>query len=64
MSSTSIPAAATHEEIARRAFEIWQENGRRPGMADDNWRAAERELQREREHNVLSVFQDAQDATD
>jgi hypothetical protein len=55
---------ATHEEITRRAFEIWQENGRRPGMADDDWRAAERELEREREHNALNDSQNAQDAMD
>ena len=36
--------AATHEQITRRAFELWCENGRRPGTAEDDWRAAEREL--------------------
>lgn len=56
--------AATHEQITRRAFELWCENGRRPGTAEDDWRAAERELEREREHKVLSAAQDAQDATD
>lgn len=53
----------THEEITRRAFQIWQETGRRPGMADENWRAAERELAREREHKTLNASQDAQDSS-
>lgn len=57
-------AAATHEQITRRAFEIWCETGRLPGTSNDNWRAAERELGREREHKDLSDSQDAQDATD
>jgi hypothetical protein len=56
--------APTHEEITRRAFNIWCESGRLPGTADDDWRAAERELEREREHNALTDSQDAQDAMD
>lgn len=56
--------AATHEQIARRAFELWCENGRSPGTADDDWRAAERELEREREHAALSDSQNAKDAVD
>lgn len=54
----------THEEISRRAFQIWQETGRMPGTAKDNWQAAERELAREREHRALSRSQDVQDAKD
>jgi hypothetical protein len=33
-------------------------------MEKDNWHASERELQREREHEVLSASQDAEDAGD
>jgi hypothetical protein len=62
MSTTSL--TAIHEETARRAFQIWQENGRRVGTASDDWRAAERELERNRQHNVLNDSQDFQDAMD
>lgn len=54
---------ATHEEVTRRAFELWCENGRREGTAADDWSAAERELEREREHRLLSASQDVRDAT-
>jgi hypothetical protein len=32
------------DEIARRAYEIWQARGCPPGDGSDNWRAAEEEL--------------------
>ena len=60
MSTTAAPS--THEMIAHRAYKLWCENGRKPGSADENWRAAKRELEREREHVALSGAQDAQDA--
>ena len=40
---------------------IWCEQGRRPGMEEHNWHAAERELAREREHKDLSDSHVAQD---
>lgn len=52
----------THEEIANRAFLIWCRTGRRPETAIQNWHAAERDLQRERQHSDLTEEQDAQDA--
>ena len=58
--TTAVPA--THEMIAHRAYELWCENGRKPDSADDDWHAATRELEREREHVALSGAQDAQDA--
>ncbi|HEU4385165.1 MAG TPA: DUF2934 domain-containing protein [Anaeromyxobacteraceae bacterium] len=36
--------AATREKIAERAYQIWQENGRPEGQAEDHWFQAEREL--------------------
>lgn len=65
--STSAPSMSTpstsptHEEITRLAFQIWQENGRRPGSAHEDWHAAERELTRAREHRALNTSQDAQE---
>ena len=61
---TTQPPLPTHEEITRRAFHIWQANGRRIGMANEDWQAAERELERERQHVALNDLQDDQDATD
>lgn len=62
MATHSTPA--THEEITRLAFQIWCENGRRPDTAEQNWHAAERQLQREQEHQVLTDNHIAEDARD
>jgi DNA-binding SARP family transcriptional activator len=35
----------THEQISRRAYQIYLERGARPGNALDNWLRAERELE-------------------
>jgi hypothetical protein len=61
---TTTSTIPSHEEITRRAFNIWCEHGRRPGTAESDWRAAELELAREREHGALSDSHDAQDAKD
>lgn len=61
---TMTSTAVTYEKIARRAFEIWYENGRQPGTAEEDWRAAERQLEREQEHVALSAAQDTQDAAE
>ena len=37
-------AMLTHEEIARRAYEIYVENGCRQGQSEQNWLQAEQEL--------------------
>jgi hypothetical protein len=34
----------SHEQIARRAYERWEDAGRQPGMADLDWIRAEQEL--------------------
>ena len=34
----------TDEEIARRAYEIWESRGCPPGDGSDNWQAAKAEL--------------------
>ena len=36
--------APTHEQIARRAYELYLERGERPGYEREDWLAAEREL--------------------
>ncbi|MGA2071044.1 MAG: DUF2934 domain-containing protein [Sedimentisphaerales bacterium] len=44
--SQTTPAAVTptHKEIARRAYEIYIENGRRQGQSEQYWLQAEQEL--------------------
>jgi hypothetical protein len=37
----------THQDIQRRAYEIYLESNREEGRTDEHWRAAEEELQRE-----------------
>ena len=39
-------SAPTHEEIARRAYEIYLERGGTPGSELEDWTRAERELAR------------------
>jgi hypothetical protein len=46
MSSISL---ITHETIARRAHQIWEETGRRDGNEAEHWLRAERELRADRE---------------
>ena len=43
---TSVIHAPSHEEIRRRAYEIYLERGCRPGDELDDWLRAERELQK------------------
>jgi hypothetical protein len=38
------PAGPTHEQIARRAYEIFQARGGQPGNPEQDWHQAEREL--------------------
>jgi hypothetical protein len=40
-------AGLTHEQIAQRAREIWEREGRPQGQDEKNWRQAEEELKRE-----------------
>ena len=36
--------AITHEQIAKRAYEIWQQRGYPPGTEQENWLEAERQF--------------------
>jgi hypothetical protein len=38
-------ATPTHEDIAKRAYEIYTRKGRRQDQSEQNWLQAERELQ-------------------
>jgi len=44
--NTSADHAPSHEEIRRRAYEIYLERNGLPGDELDDWRRAERELQK------------------
>lgn len=37
-------SAPSYQEVSRRAFEIWERNGRTPGHDLENWLQAETEL--------------------
>jgi len=37
-------AVLTHEDISRRAYEIYVENGCREGLSEQNWLQSEQEL--------------------
>lgn len=38
------PAHPTHEQISKKAFELWVLSGRQPGRDVENWKRAEAEL--------------------
>lgn len=40
----SLTAAPTHQEIAKRAYDIYVQKGRRLGDCEQNWKQAEQEL--------------------
>ena len=42
----TLPAPA-HDDIAQRAFDIYDKNGRQEGQCQQNWQQAEQELQHE-----------------
>lgn len=42
------PEDLTHEEIAARAYQCWQERGDAPGSPEADWQQAEQELRAER----------------
>jgi len=44
---TSVAGTPPAEEISKRAFQIWEQNGRVPGRDLENWLQAERELRRQ-----------------
>jgi Protein of unknown function (DUF2934) len=39
-----LAARSTHDEIARRAYQLFEERGREPGHEWEDWFRAEREL--------------------
>jgi len=41
---TRTPETPTHEEIALRAYQIWEQEGRPPGRDHEHWKLAEQEL--------------------
>ncbi|HXU82685.1 MAG TPA: DUF2934 domain-containing protein [Polyangia bacterium] len=49
-SSAQIGAAPTTEDIARRAYEIYEREGRQPGNELQNWLKAEAELGADKSH--------------
>jgi hypothetical protein len=50
----------SHEEIARRAYEIYERNGSQPGRETENWLAAEAELKAEAQNKPEAQKQENQ----
>jgi len=44
---TTTPPKITHEQIAKRAHDIWVKNGCKHGQDEQNWLEAERQLKAE-----------------
>jgi hypothetical protein len=44
-SVSAMPVARAHDEIARRAYDIYVKKGRQPGQCQQNWQQAEQDLQ-------------------
>jgi hypothetical protein len=44
----SVAVMPTHKEIARRAYEIYIENGHRQGQSEQYWLQAEQELKNQK----------------
>ena len=44
LQSVSVALTPTHKEIARRAYEIYLESGRKQGQSEQYWLQAEQEL--------------------
>lgn len=49
-----IPARPTNEEVAARAYSLYEAEGRRDGHAEDHWLRAEGEVMQERQASVHS----------
>ena len=47
---------ATLEEIRKRAHEIWEQEGRPEGLAEEHWRRAQRELEEEETRRRAEVI--------
>ena len=52
---TSLPMPA-HDEIVRRAYEIYIKNGLRQGQCERNWHQAENDLRNERKEYCMTPF--------
>jgi hypothetical protein len=50
----AIPVTLAHEEIARRAYEIYVEQGRPQGQSEQIWQQAERDIRNRSKTGALS----------
>jgi len=53
-----------HEQIRRRAYEIWEAEGRPEGAAVRHWLQATDELEEDNEHETLQDLIDEDDRDD
>ncbi len=45
--TTLLTSSSAHDDIARRAYDIYDKNGRQQGQCQQNWQQAERELRKQ-----------------
>jgi hypothetical protein len=57
-------ATDKHEQIRRRAYEIWEDEGRPDGAAMRHWLQASDELEEDNEHETLQDLIDEDDRDD
>lgn len=57
-------ATDKHEQIRRRAYELWEEEGRPEGAAMRHWLQAADELEEDNEHETLTDLTDEDDRDD
>ncbi|NEI73210.1 DUF2934 domain-containing protein [Rhizobium lusitanum] len=57
-------ATDKHEQIRRRAYEIWEDEGRPEGAAMRHWMQASDELEEDNEHETLQDLIDEDDHDD
>lgn len=57
-------ATDKHEQIRRRAYEIWENEGRSEGAAQRHWLQASDELEEDNEHETLQDLIDEDDRDD
>lgn len=48
-------AESTEDEIGKRAYELWEENGRPEGRQDEFWHQAEQELRNKGRSGPLGI---------
>ncbi|MEO6847361.1 MAG: DUF2934 domain-containing protein [Chthoniobacterales bacterium] len=60
MTTTHIPTAEEHNQIAALAHQIYESTGHPQGCADDHWKQAEEILEKRKEHACVQGHKEQQ----